>query len=97
MQLPSPVLFLKSTVPLAVRDKTMTDTTSWPVYRVIRFTRSADFHTVTRRAVRNQSGLTLAEAQAHCSDPSTRGEMWFDGFEVMPAHRKAMNNANGEG
>lgn len=26
-------------------------------------------------------GLSLEEAQAHCSDPSTRGEGWFDGYE----------------
>lgn len=28
-----------------------------------------------------ETGLTLAEAKEHCSDPSTKGEDWFDGFE----------------
>lgn len=26
-------------------------------------------------------GLTLEEAQDHCSDPSTATDKWFDGFE----------------
>ncbi len=26
-------------------------------------------------------GLTLKEAQAHCSQPDTQGDGWFDGFE----------------
>ena len=36
-----------------------------------------------------KTGLTLEEAQEHCNDPETRGEMtpnlpdsmWFDGYE----------------
>lgn len=28
-----------------------------------------------------ESGLTLEEAQAHCNDPSTSGDGWFDGYE----------------
>lgn len=59
----------------------------WPAYRVIRFRTSPDFQTVTRRAVRNMSGVTLAEAQAHCSRPDTRGERWFDGYELLPSFR----------
>ena len=27
-----------------------------------------------------ETGLTLEEAQAHCNDPETRGDDWFDGF-----------------
>lgn len=27
------------------------------------------------------SDVTLEEARAHCQDPSTRGDDWFDGFE----------------
>lgn len=31
-----------------------------------------------------QTGLTLAEAQAHCNDPATQspdgGETWFEGY-----------------
>ena len=26
-------------------------------------------------------GLTLEQAQAHCNDPATEGEGWFDGYE----------------
>lgn len=27
-----------------------------------------------------EEGLTLEEAQAHCNDPSTSGDGWFDGY-----------------
>jgi hypothetical protein len=27
-----------------------------------------------------KGGLTLDEAKAHCADPSTSGEGWFDGY-----------------
>ncbi len=42
-------------------------------YKIIRYTQG-DSKEVRR------TGLTLAEAQAHCSDPSTKGEGWFDGW-----------------
>jgi len=32
-------------------------------------------------------GLTLEEAQAHCNDPDTHGEGWFDGYQEEPAPR----------
>jgi len=28
-----------------------------------------------------KTGLTLEEAQAHCSDPSTATDKWFDGYQ----------------
>ena len=31
-----------------------------------------------------KEGLTLAEAQAHCNDPATHGDGWFDGYEQEP-------------
>lgn len=51
----------------------MTDT-----YRIVRI-----YHPdLNRRSRTIRRGLTLAEAQAHCSDPRTRkdGE-YFDGYE----------------
>lgn len=30
-----------------------------------------------------RSRVTLAEAQEHCSKPSTKGDRWFDGYEHM--------------
>ena len=49
-------------------------------YRIIRFRQSG-----SRRTVR--SNVTLTEAQAHCSDPKTKGISWFDGFEYMAGCR----------
>lgn len=46
-------------------------------YRVIRFYR--DTFLEPREVI--DEGLTLEEAQAHCSREDTRGEDWFDGYE----------------
>jgi hypothetical protein len=61
------------------------------MYRVVRFYREAH---IRRRVI--ETGLTLAEAQAHCKDPETssstctkaagrrrtrRMGAWFDGYE----------------
>lgn len=36
-----------------------------------------------------ETGLTLEEAQAHCQDPSTSGEDWFDGYDEEQDRRKS--------
>lgn len=50
-------------------------------YKIVRFSRKEtprhDWRTTRRTIVR---GLTLAEARRHCSDPSTHGRNWFDGY-----------------
>lgn len=45
-------------------------------YKVIRFFQDGRSREVQER------GLTLAEAQEHCNDPSTKGDGWFDGYEA---------------
>jgi hypothetical protein len=50
------------------------------IYKIIRFRANGN-----RRTVRNN--VTLAEAQAHCSKPETKGVRggvrWFDGYDYM--------------
>lgn len=43
-------------------------------YRIIRFRQNGEPEPVL-------NGLTLEEAQAHCNDPATHGEGWFDGYD----------------
>jgi len=43
-------------------------------YKIIRFRFKGDNHVINW-------GLTLEQAQAHCNDPSTSGDGWFDGYE----------------
>jgi len=42
-------------------------------YKIIRFKRKGRNKVVKR-------GLTLAQAQSHCSKSSTHGDGWFDGY-----------------
>ena len=49
-----------------------------PTYRVVRFYRET---WLTPQEV-VKSGLTLVEAQEHCSREDTHGEDWFDGYEM---------------
>lgn len=42
-------------------------------YKIIRFRFNG-----TNRVIKR--GLTLQEAQTHCSDPKTSGDGWFDGY-----------------
>lgn len=51
--------------------KTMKKTT----YKIIRF-----YQDKPHRSKCLKTGLTLEEAQAHCSNPATSGDGWFDGF-----------------
>lgn len=50
---------------------------SAPIYRIIRFYRGGR----PKRTFR--TGLTLAEARAHCQDPATKTLRWFDGYALM--------------
>ncbi len=44
-------------------------------YKIIRFYRKSGRQKVIRR------GMSLTEARAHCSDPSSKKDgIWFDGF-----------------
>lgn len=45
-------------------------------YKIIRFRQDGDGEVI-------KTGLSLEEAQAHCKDPSTHGEGWFDGYEEV--------------
>ena len=42
-------------------------------YTILRFHRDGENEVIG-------TGWTLEQAQAHCNDPSTRGEGWFDGY-----------------
>jgi len=43
-------------------------------YKIIRFRFGRSGITIKR-------GLTLEQAQAHCKNPATSGDGWFDGYE----------------
>jgi hypothetical protein len=47
-------------------------------YKIIEF-RQDDQHPRHRKVI--NTGLTLEQAQAHCSDESTHGDGWFHGYE----------------
>ena len=44
-------------------------------YKIIRFRFKRKSKVIKR-------GLTLEQAQAHCRDPRTSGDGWFDGYEA---------------
>jgi hypothetical protein len=43
------------------------------MYAIVRYHRNGPSRVI-------KSGVTLEEARAHCSDPSTAGLDWFDGY-----------------
>jgi hypothetical protein len=47
------------------------------IYRIRRYRYSAGSRTL-------RSNVTLTEAQSHCSNPNTKGNGWFDGYDYMP-------------
>lgn len=42
-------------------------------YKIVRFFFDAPTEVI-------KTGVSLKEAQAHCNDPATSGEGWFDGY-----------------
>ncbi len=46
------------------------------MYYIIRFYKERHKYS---RVIRR--GLTLEQAQAHCRNPSTQNDLWFDGYE----------------
>jgi hypothetical protein len=42
-------------------------------YKIVRFRMNGNNETI-------KTGLTLEEAQAHCSREDTHGDGWFDGY-----------------
>lgn len=46
------------------------------MYKIIRFRFRGNRRTI-------KTGLTLEQAQAHCNNPKTKGDGWFDGYEKM--------------
>lgn len=49
------------------------------IYRIIRFFSPSS----NRKARTIKNGLTLQEAQQHCSREDTSGASWFDGYDLM--------------
>ena len=43
-------------------------------YKIVRFRYGKSNRTIKR-------GLTEEQAQAHCNDPKTQGQDWFDGYQ----------------
>jgi hypothetical protein len=48
-----------------------------PTYKIVQY-HFDENHPNHRKVIK--TGLTLEEAQEHCSDESTHGDGWFDGY-----------------
>lgn len=59
----------------------MSTPAAWPVYRIIRFYQNG------RKPRTIKQHLTEAEARAHCAQPGTSGNGWFDGYDYMKGFR----------
>jgi len=65
-----------------------------PTYKIVRFyfdESHPDHHKVI------DSGLSLEDARAHCSDDSTKGDGWFDGYESEDYMTEGMDRRLGAG
>ena len=68
-----------SPAPRPCLNSTETTMANPAIYRVIRFS-------MTEPKEEIKDGLTLEEAQAHCSREDTHGEGWFDGYDLMAGY-----------
>ena len=50
-------------------------------YKIIRFRRNPTTGEISRRTIK--TGMTEAQAKAHCSKEETHGLNWFDGFDKV--------------
>ena len=48
------------------------------MYNIVRYYKEAG-----KKSEIIEEDVTLAEAQAHCQDPATKGEDWFDGYSEV--------------
>jgi hypothetical protein len=46
-----------------------------PTYKIVRFRQHGDNETI-------KDGISLKAVQAHCNRDDTKGDGWFDGYEV---------------
>lgn len=51
------------------------------LYKIVRFYKNKPVSTHGEHIIKKN--VSLEEAQAHCNDPTTAGEDWFDGYKEM--------------
>ena len=57
------------------------------LYKIVRYHKNKPVSTQGEHIIK--LNVSLEEAQAHCNDPATRGEDWFDGYkEMIPKPRR---------